>query len=327
MSFEGRAFYNLLRMQEAETSVVVKPWQALDYREVKENELFHSLEQLDVFLTPKTYKSYAQTCSSPEELAQIILGEEADAERREKVYLLLFEMWRRFCKDEQSLSIFCDELDYQIDQHDRGVENDEILQELLDELENILDQTADHGEDPQKVFELVAALIAHNIESFIYTFASEQVDKGNDVYASELVDGFYEYFDEKMWLDFLKVRFVAMADPKEAIVMLELLLEKIQEVPDLDLCFEILYYLIYQEDIPLFYTVLKKTEALLEKEEDFQDLLEIVVEYLSTLDKEVEEDKIRALLKKRMHLEKEKAFDLKDNDMKELNKVLRLTAL
>ena len=236
-------------------------------------------------------------------------------------------MWRRFCKDEQSLSIFCDELDYQIDQHDRGVENDEILQELLDELENILDQTADHGEDPQKVFELVAALIAHNIESFIYTFASEQVDKGNDVYASELVDGFYEYFEDKMWLDFLKVRFVAMADPKEAIVMLELLLEKLQDVPDLDLCFEVLYYLIYQEDIPLFYTVLKKTEALLEKEEDFQDLLEIVVEYLSTLDKEVEEDKIRALLKKRMHLEKEKAFDLKDNDMKELNKVLRLTAL
>ena len=327
MSFEGRAFYNLLRMQEAETSIVVKPWQALDYRGVKENELFHSLEKLDVFLTPKTYKSYAQTCSSPEELAQIILGEEDDAERREKVYLLLFEMWRRFCKDEQSLSIFCDELDYQIDQHDRGVENDEILQELLTELENILDQTADHGEDPQKVFELVAALIAHNIESFIYTFASEQVDKGNDVYASELVDGFYEYFEDKMWLDFLKVRFVAMADPKEAIVMLELLLEKIQEVPDLDLCFEILYYLIYQEDVPLFYTVLKKTEALLEKEEDFQDLLEIVVEYLSTLDKEVEEDKVRLLLKKRMHLEKEKAFDLKDSDMQELNKVLRLTTL
>ena len=49
MSFEGRAFYNLLRMQEAETSVVVKPWQALDYREVKENELFHSLSSLMSF--------------------------------------------------------------------------------------------------------------------------------------------------------------------------------------------------------------------------------------------------------------------------------------
>ena len=73
--------------------------------------------------------------------------------------------------------------------------------------------------------------------------------------------------------------------------------------------------------------VRKKTEALLEKEEDFQDLLEIVVEYLSTLDKEVEEDKVRLLLKKRMHLEKEKAFDLKDSDMQELNKVLRLTTL
>jgi hypothetical protein len=327
MSFEGRAFYNLLRLQEAESAISVKPWQVLDYRTVEDNELFHLLEKLGVVLTVKTYKSYAQTCSSPEELAQIILGEEADIEKREKVYLLIFEMWRRFCRDEQSLSIFCDELDCQIDLHDRGDENDEVLQELLTEFENILDQTADHGEVPQQVFQLVTALIAHNIESFIYTFASEQVDKGNDVYASELVDGFYEYFEDKAWLDFLRIRFVAMADPKEATLMLQHLLEKIQEAPDLDLFFEILYYLIYQEDIPLFYSVFKKIETLLEKEEDFQDLLEIIVEYLSTLDKEAEENKIRALLKKRIHLEKEKEFNLKDLDLQELNKILKLAAL
>ena len=40
------------------------------------------------------------------------LVEDENAKREDRVYLLIFELWRRLASHKPSLSIFCDELDY-----------------------------------------------------------------------------------------------------------------------------------------------------------------------------------------------------------------------
>lgn len=328
MSFEGRAFYNLLRMDGAEEFLAqAREWQTADYRAWSTKELFVALQKEGVHLNPDSFLLYTEQCESPEEVTDVLLGDQEDEDKLEKSYLLIFELWRRLCVDKQSLSVFCDELDHQMRLYEQEEENEEVLQEMLTQLENILDQNADKGEDPKILFELVTNFLAHDLEDFIYDFAAAQLDEGRDVYASELVDGFYDYLETPLWLDFLKARLLATVDVEEATMMIGRLLEQLQENPDLDLLFEMLRCLIYQEEIPLFYHVFELIEPLLEREGDFQDLLEVMMDYFNTLDREEEERKVSAILAKRERIDKEREFMMQDVDFQELKKLVNTIPL
>jgi len=325
MQFKGKVYYNLLRACQGSVPGC-KDWEMLDYRALKEEELFSRLKKEGVALTPQSYRNSAEVSSSPEELAEMLVGGEGNEERREKVYLLLFELWRRLCSEQPSVSIFCDELDYQISCYGEKGENGEVVEQLLEQLENILDETQEEGVSSEEIFEIVASGCAEDLERFIYVYAADQIDCGNEVLASELIDGFYPYLREKCWLDFLRCRLVALVDPKEGTLMWQHLLDKLQEEPDLDLLSEMLYSLIYHEEVPLFYAVFELAETLLESEEDFQVLLQIVGEYFSVLDKEEEEKKILAILAKRSFFQKDRQLSIDDGDLQEVKKVLSLSS-
>ena len=176
MSFEGRAFYNLLRMDGAEEYLKdIKDWQILNYRALKLSELFQLLEKEGVHLNPDSFQLYAEKCVSPEEIVDTLLADQEDIEKLDRAYLVIFELWRRLCKDKQSLSVFCDELDYQIEKYDNEEGDEEVMQEMLTELESILDQSVDGGEDPKVIFQVISDFVAHDLEDFIYDFASAQL--------------------------------------------------------------------------------------------------------------------------------------------------------
>lgn len=323
MSFQGRAFYNLLQMDLCKESIGnISDWQILDYRCLNTSQLFAKLSQEEVLLDLDSFYLYAEKCDSPEEIADALVGDQEDEERLEKAYLVIFELWRRYCKDKESLSVFADELDYQIFLYDQGAENHEILQQMLSECENILYENTKEGENPRKVFDAVSCFLAHNLEEFIYDFAADQMDEDNYLYSSEIIDGFYDYVEDPRWLDFLKARAVARSDIQEATRLLENLLERLDEEPHLDLYFEILRYLNHQEGIPLFKKVFSIIEPLLEKEEDFQDLLEILIEYFNSLDQEAEENALTALLTRRATIDKEKEFSSHEADFLELKELI-----
>jgi hypothetical protein len=323
MSFQGRAFYNLLQMDLCKEAVCkVADWQILDYRSLNTSELLLRLKQEDVLLDLDSFHLYADKCDSPEEIAEVLVGDQDNEERLEKAYLIIFELWRRYCKEKESLSVFADELDYQIFLYEQGAENQETLQQMLSEGENILYENTKEGENPRKVFDAVSCFLAHNLEEFIYDFAADEMDEDNYLYASDIIDGFYDYVEDPRWLDFLKVRAVARSDVKEATRLLENLLERLEEDPHLDLYFEILRYLSYEEGIPLFKEVFNQIEPILEKEEDFQDLLEILIEYFNSLDQEAEENAITALLNKRAVIDKEKEFSSHELDFLNLKKLI-----
>src|SRR5689334_10234204 len=153
MKFQDKALYNLLRMNWLEDPrLEVKPWQVEDYRKFTTEELFAKLQALGLNLSQKNFSAYAEDCDSPEDLAECLWIRDEDMEGYDKSYLLIFELWRRLFTDKQSLSIFCDELDYRIEK-----QNAEKIQESLTELEDILDENADQGENPQKVFKMVSS--------------------------------------------------------------------------------------------------------------------------------------------------------------------------
>jgi hypothetical protein len=301
MRFKGRALYNLLKLSQMEDpSETVQPWQVAPYRSIYSQELFSRLTKIGISLNEETFLVYGESCDSPEELTDCLHLEDEDHEKYEESYLIIFELWRRFLPKKQSLSLFGDELDHLIDLYDKGeLVDEEELQNALSELEDVLDQSADAGTDPEEVFEMVGQYCAHDMETFLYDYIIEQMDAKNTTYASELLDGFYDYVKEKRWFDFLKARLFAVADSDESDALMLGLIELLEEEPDLELSFEICKFLVHQGDTSLFVKAGRLVLDRIEKEEDYKALLHILAEFHRCLDEEMEERAVKDLLLKR----------------------------
>lgn len=321
---QGKALYNLLRLNYLEDPALeLLPWQVEDYRKLSLEELFARLKNLNIPLTKESFLHYSEKADSPEELAEAVWVEEEYSETFDQIYLLLFELWRRLLPEKQSLSIFCNELDHLIFLYDQGtLEDEQSLQETLRGLETILDEHVDQGSNPQEIFSTISEYCAHDIESFIHDYISSQMDQGNALYASELIDGFYAYVENKKWLDILRMRLLTMTDPDEGTIMLRRILEELQEQPDLELLLSISHFLAHQEDHHLFLKTIKMAVPLLQTEADFQEILEISLAKFRLSDQSAKEDKIEALLKKRENISLENPFSEAEPDFAKFLKVL-----
>lgn len=302
MEIERRALYNSLRLNWLQDpSIPVEKWQVEDYRSFSNEELFEGLKQQNIQLNKASFLALSENTDSPESLTDDLLADsELDNIAQDRIYLLIFELWRRLIPEKPSLSILCDELDYQIYQYDRGnLANVESMQDILANLEVILDENTDEGADPLVVFETISAGCANNIESFLYDFISEQIDYGNISYATELLDGFIDYVQDLSWFDFLRARILMHTDPAGANEIIRLLVHETEEEPDLEFNLELLAFMVQGGDGDLFHHVVKETVPLLKYEEDFQDLMSISIDYYHCLDLEKKEQMVQEILAKR----------------------------
>jgi len=297
MNTRGRALYNLIRMNWQEDPLLqVEPWQVEDYRSLSIDELFQRLEALGISLDEMRFLQFAEDASSPEELTENLWVDE-DFQKFDKAYLLVFELWRRLLSEKQSLSIFCDELDYLIDLYDQGERgNEELLQNALSDLECVLDEHVDKGDDSHAIFQEISLYCGHDLESFIYDFISEEIDHNHFLHASELIDGFSRYISDEKWFEFLQLRLLANTDPDEANIMLARILE---EKPDFELLLEIARFLVNRGGVTHFLQTVKQARSLIQTEQDFQELLAISCEFYRLLDKEEETNKVCKMLKER----------------------------
>jgi len=289
MQTRGRARFNLLRMNWLDNPALsVEPWQVEDYRALSVGELFQGLKRLGVALDEVHFKAYADHSSSPEELTATLVSEE-NLEQFDPLYLIIFELWRKLYPEKASLSIFCDELDHLITLYDQGqLGHEEALVEALDDLEQVLDEHADQGEDPKVLFEEISLYCAQDLESFIYDFASELIDREEQLQASEIIDGFLPYISDIKWFDFLQLRLLTPVDTDEADAMLARLLNDQELHPDLEFLLEMARFLVNQGSQEYFLQVIKMACPLVESEEDFQELLAITYEFYRLLDREEE---------------------------------------
>ncbi len=269
MELKPKALYNLLRMNAAPG---VEAWKTADYRQIPTEELFER-----VGLDKERFFEVAERCSSPEELTSFFLPEELEPEKEDQIYLVFFELWRRLLPEEQSLSIFCDELDHCI------VKDDEGLQDLLFRLQELVDS--------KEAFAEISTYFANDLESFLYDYIAEQIDSGQEDYAQELVEAFTGYIERQIYFQLLQVRLSGEG--------LETLLE---EELDLELYFEILDYLTLSGDRDLFLEVAKETLSQITNEEELLELLELSLEYYRSLDLDEKEVAIDCLINSKKNL-------------------------
>ena len=251
-----------------------------DHRALSDEELFEALEGLDISLDAGKFLEITRTAHDPEEVVEIVAPDESDSIRRSQIYLLLFEAWRRFVKDKKNLSIFCDELDYTIALfYEEELGNEEYLQGLVSRFENILDEAVDANADPQVAMKAISPFFTFPIEIFLYDYIAFQLEEENETYASELIDGFYSYLSDPRWFDLLKV---VMAEDLD--ILYQHFLESLFENPEFELCLETLHYLVSMGQPLEIAKVLKVALFQMETEEDIQDLMGIVGDYLEGLD-------------------------------------------
>jgi hypothetical protein len=301
-----------------DSTLPVELWQVEDYRCILTEELFTRLSHLGIPLDKERFSSYAEEENSPEELTDTLWADE-DLENFDRAYLIVFELWRRLLPNKQSPSIFCDELDRLITQYDQeSLEDEDQLYEALIELEKILDQNTDHGVDPHLVFKEISLYCAHDLESFIYDFAAEEIDRQQNLNASELIEGFSPYITDEDWFEFLQLRLLEGVDPQEAEAMLARIIHKQKDHPDFELMLEIARFLINRGAIAYFIQTLKQARPHIQTEQDFQEILAIACQFYRLLDKDNKALITGDLLAKRQLLPLEKEIHADDPDVKEL---------
>lgn len=314
MELHRKAFYNLLRMNARDDkNIQAENWQIEDLRELLTHQLFARLQLLGVALDEESFLLYADNYSTPEDLATFLSETE---ENKDKIFLLIFELWRRSCPDKQSVSIFCDELDFRISLYEEDPATyDQMIQSSLIQLEEILEASADEGTDPKTCFDALDPFCAHDVETFLYGYISTQIDTDNYSYAAELLDIFYPFVTDELWFDLLHVRLLVGSDPHAANVMIKNILAELSSESDLELVLEVADFLVAHGDPHLFQQAVKQALGLIKVEDDFQELIAIVSDYYQCLDKDKEDQHLQALLEKRAHIDLAAPIKKDDEDV------------
>jgi hypothetical protein len=220
------------------------------------------------------------------------------------------------------LSVFCDELDQQIFFHDQGQDNFEKLQDAIANLQMIIEENIDQGAKPRQVFEAIKKKCAHDLDAFLYDFMSDQVDHGNEMYASELLDGFGECLEGNPWIELIKIRLLSQQDYEAASDQIRKLIQKVSKDPDVELYLEILAFLAQGGNRDDFTKLMKKTLKLVQTEDEFLDLLYICSDYFLYLDQDEKEQHVQTLIQKHSEGLSDRSLTYDHPDAKELLSLL-----
>lgn len=328
-TIERRALYNLLRMNWlSEPTLVVDTWQVEDYRLLPIAVLFNRLKEFNICLDQISFTGYAYECDSPEDLTDHLVGDrDFSLPQEDQVYLIVFELWRRLVSEKPSFSIVCNELDYQINLYDEHQLNDPLaLQNALTKFAQMLDENADEGIPSKDVLNLISNYCANDIETFLYDFISEQIEVGNEAYVRELLDEFRSHFKGDKWFKLIEIRLSDPVNHKFSQRVIEEIVEENLNGEDLGFNLEFLAILSEKRFSPFFFLVLRQTLPLVKREEDFQDLLSLVIEFFYEVNLEQQGDFFQGLLEKRTKIPSEKEVSSQDPDMVELSSKSRREA-
>lgn len=280
-----KALYNLLRLNARQNQPVkAEPWALEDLRTIAIEQLWRKLTNLKISIDKDSFLRFANECDSPEQLADLLVDENQPPEAYDRLYLILFELWRRLLPERPSLSIFCDELDHRIDLYDsESVVSDEHIQDGLANLLEILEEHVDLGMPPKKAFSSVSEYCANDLESFLFDYITELLDQNNTLYALELLEEFTPYISELSRFHFLEARLLSFTDIKEANRKMKALLVK---ESDPDLLFDLLRLLVTSGEHDLFQMAMRKLLPHLKTEEELNEVIDLAADYYRRLDQD-----------------------------------------
>lgn len=325
MFLQRKALYNLLqinlpRIESGELNVgELQPWQVEDYRRHSTETLLDRLLTLGIRFNNGDFSSFANRFDEPEELLDALTKEWEPLEQ-DKVFLLIFELWRRYFPEKRSLSVFCDELDYQMTQYDLGHEN-----EIADEIEyllQILEENADKGLDPIEVLNTIQTYCANEIESFVFDYILTQIEEKDHPYASELLERFSPFIKSTVWFDYLKGRIAYTDEPEKGCALLDQIIRKVNEKSNIELVEEMLYFLADTGNHTQFYALAKKMFDLLKVEEDFREFLEICYVHYDHLALNESASRLSEIFHRRKKIPSDQPLQVRDPDLATLRSIL-----
>ncbi len=204
MLFSGRAYYNILILNKLRDDKYREgEWESCDYRQMPLPEIFFSLGKLGVYFTSDSFVSFCEEIDTPEALADKLLYENGDGKR--KIYLLVFELWRRLLPERKTVSIVCDQLDQTIAIYEDQREDTQLYEGLLAILE-ILKRNAPFSDRPKELFKRLSLYIAHDLENVISTYIESKMGSPEEGKMTLLLDAFIPFVEEERALQFLKFK-------------------------------------------------------------------------------------------------------------------------
>lgn len=328
MFMQRKALYNLLKLNinhfepGEEIIASLEPWQIENYRDLSTDEIFSRLHKSGILLDAGDFERSAEHYESPEEMAEDLLKEKTPLEQ-DRLYLLFFDLWRRLLPERRVLSIFCDELDYQISLFMLGTHlQTGILQDDLVYLQQLLEDYTDNGTDPKDALHGIQSFCANCLESFLFDYSLAQIEAGDSNYAREILEGFSIYVDEPVWFEYLQARVDILEDPEEGYGQLENLIASFDRKSSLPLIEEILHFLATSGNHSLFQLLAVKTLEFLELEEDFREFLEICFSHYEYLELQKPIEAIAHIYHSRKQIPSETLLNHSDGDLSLVRSIL-----
>lgn len=319
-SIEKRALYNLLRRHWlGGEKLSVEPWQIENYRDLPLQDLFERLSHFNIHLDSRSFEAYAEACDSPEDLTDALTAEiSLNAKDQDKIYLIIFELWRRLMSEKPSPSIYCDELDHQISLYDENhLVESEPIQEALSNILVVLEENVDAGVEGKEAFQRLASYCANDVEAFLYDYISDQIESDNELYAQGLIKDFTPYFEDTKWFSLLQAQLFYHINAKQAESYLVDLVEEQKDNEDLEFNLALLSLIALYDQNQLFQTVKNASKPLIKSEEDFQDLLAICSELAERSEDISQQRYLNSLIEKRAYKSLSSVVEQNDKDLVE----------
>ncbi len=303
MELGTKALYNALKFRTLEHNEPAKvlSWQIADLREVTLDALFQDLNKLGCNLDKQTFLVYAEECDSPEDMVEIVSSaqEEEEPELLDRIYLILFELWRRLIPERPSISILCDELDRAIFSYDLGHEDAEIVWDALEPVLEIVQLSVDQGMNVQEAFGAIEANCAHDLRRFFTDFILDLLDSRSIQDAEDLFNRLKPLFDKNPWTWLIEARFIIKQKPIEAKALFRKAVTAAKEGSYPTAFFaEAAQALRWIEDDTLLVPILDSAFRSIQSHEDGCTYLEILSDAVSFYDLDSLENEVQELVKK-----------------------------
>lgn len=273
--FGRKVLYNQLRYQAFISGDPLVGWQLEDMRSFSQEKLLKLLQDRGWQLDKTRFIAFAQSVDTPQELLELLLGEEElEPSVEDQLYLVIFELWRRWVSKSQNIEFIIDELSYRILEYERGVAVDSKIERALSDLLALLIKSCENEKESRLLFGYITNACAGDLEHFIYDFILDQLEAGALIYAKELYAAFKPLVQEKVWFDFLHLFW---CDRKQAQALFHEIYHQLAKEIDKDLVFEILHYLNNNRLSSLFEkfaALLKNTDLDPEEKMELDELLE-----------------------------------------------------
>ncbi|MFZ4773301.1 MAG: hypothetical protein ACOYK9_04850 [Chlamydiia bacterium] len=318
MKKEIKAHYNLLKAQVAwDPSTPHETWMVEDLSLCSDKDIFGRLLELKVPVSQETIAKYLEEIETPEDFLEATTLETDHPEKVEKIYLLLFELFKRFSSKGSCLSIFADQLDSSIQKYEAtNGRNWQELLEFLKQFELILRENLNHAKNPVEVLEKISRYFAYDIEGFIYDFIADLIDREEEVQAEALIELFYEYITKPYWFQLLE--FYLKESTEE---LLENLSDLAQEVKDIEFTLEILHIL-KEEGSERFATLLSLAVDFAKEEAEFVELLIVAQEFFEERDRMREVSEIKKILDSRAQIDEKRKIHPQDPGCNHFKKIV-----